>query len=43
MLLEHWLQKRREWVLGGFINILFILFIVGIRYYYSRRITILER
>ena len=36
MLLEHWPQKRREWVLGGFINILFILFIVGIRYYYAQ-------
>jgi len=36
MLLEHWPQKRREWVLGGFINILFVLFIVGIRYYYAQ-------
>ena len=36
MLLEHWPQKRREWVIGGFINILFILIIVGIRYYYAQ-------
>jgi len=36
MLLEHWPQKRREWVIGGFLNILFILCIVGIRYYYAQ-------
>tara|TARA_R100001591_G_scaffold38605_1_gene49973 strand:+ start:1912 stop:2664 length:753 start_codon:yes stop_codon:yes gene_type:complete len=36
MLLEHWPQKRREWVIGGFLNILFILIIVGIRYYYAQ-------
>ena len=36
MLLEHWPQKRREWVIGGFMNILFILIIVGVRYYYAQ-------
>ena len=36
MLLKHWPQKRREWVIGGFLNILFILCIVGIRYYYAQ-------
>ena len=36
MLLKHWPQKRREWVIGGFLNILFILIIVGIRYYYAQ-------
>lgn len=36
MLLKDWPQKRREWVLGGFLNILFILCIVGIRYYYAQ-------
>ena len=36
MLLEHWPQRRREWVIGGFMNILFILIIVGVRYYYAQ-------
>ena len=36
MLLKHWPQKRREWVIGGFLNILFILCIIGIRYYYAQ-------
>ena len=36
MLLKHWPQKRREWVIGGFLNILFILCIVGTRYYYAQ-------
>tara|TARA_S200002703_G_scaffold117206_1_gene102778 strand:+ start:1852 stop:2604 length:753 start_codon:yes stop_codon:yes gene_type:complete len=36
MLLKHWPQKRKEWVIGGFLNILFILCIIGIRYYYAQ-------
>ncbi len=36
MLLKHWPQKRREWVIGGFLNILFILSVVGVRYYYAQ-------
>ncbi len=36
MLLGDWPQRRREWVIGGFMNLLFILIIVGIRYYYAQ-------
>lgn len=36
MLFKHWPQWKRELILGGIINITFVLCIIGIRYYFAK-------